>query len=102
MSRLVSCSLGVLVALGVSSFASAEQTLSSRLLSPNGRPVQEIRFGEEPGSGNLRVVVVTNGPTTGTTTLLTAVAAPNFWYDPLATAPTFTELVASATVFSVG
>lgn len=95
-------SLCALAALGVSSFAFADQVLSTKLVSPNGRPVQEIRFGAEPGGTNLRMVVVTNGPTAGTTTLLTAVGAPNLWYDPLAQAPAFTTVIPSGTVFSVG
>ena len=78
--------------------------LKSRLLTPNGRPVQEIRLANEPG-GNpalVRAMVVTNGPTSGTTTLLTAVANGNVWFDPSAATPTFTSVVASGTVFSVG
>jgi len=82
--------------------ASADETLSTRTVSPNGRPVQEIRFGEEPGGSNLRVVVLTNGPTAGTTTLLTAVGAAGAWTNPAAPPPPFTELIASGTAFSVG
>ncbi len=102
MSAYSLSALGALVALGVSSLACADQVLSSRSLSPNGRPVQEIRFGEEPGGNNLRVVIVTNGPTAGTTTLLTGVGAPHLWYDPSQQAPTFTDVIASGTVFSLG
>ena len=102
MSRLVLSALGALAALGVAASVQADETLSSRTVSPNGRPVQEIRFGAEPGGNQLRMVVVTNGPTAGTTTLLTAVGAPNLWYDPGQQPPPFTELIASGTVFSVG
>ena len=102
MSRYVLSALGALAALGVAASAQADETLSSRTVSPNGRPVQEIRFGAEPGSNQLRMVVVTNGPTAGTTTLLTAVGPPNLWYDPAQQPPPFTALIASGTVFSVG
>jgi hypothetical protein len=74
-----------------------------RAVAVNGRPVQEIRLAREPGSRTLmRAVVVTNGPTAGTTSLLTALADANAWPDSAAAAPVFTPVVASGTVFSVG
>lgn len=77
--------------------------VQSRNLSVNGRPIQEIRQAREPGSRILmRAVVVTNGPTAGTTSLLTAVADANAWPDPNAAAPVFTPVIASGTVFSIG
>lgn len=82
--------------------AFADQVLATRDLQPNGRQVQEIRFGEEPGSRNLRVLVLTNGPTAGTTTVLTAVASTAAWTDPSVPPPTFTTIIPSAAAFSIG
>ena len=80
------------------------EVVRSRIVSPNGRTVQEIRFGNEPGSNRRRVrmLIVTNGPTSGTTTLATAVADVNDWVDSNAPQPVFTEVIPSGTVFSAG
>jgi hypothetical protein len=90
-------------ALLTCSLTASAQVIRQRVLDVNGRTVQEIRLGNEPGSPRLvRMVVVTNGPTAGTTSLLTAVADVNDWMDPTAPAPTFTSVIPSGTVFSVG
>jgi hypothetical protein len=85
------------------SLAATAQVIRQRVVDVNGRTVQEIRFGNEPGSSRLlRIVVVTNGPTAGTTSLLTAVADVNDWVNPAAPAPVFTPIIDSGTAFSVG
>jgi hypothetical protein len=61
--------------------ALGDEILATKIVQVNGRPVQEIRLGEVPGSNNLRAVVVTNGPSAGTTSLLTAVGTPEQWLD---------------------
>lgn len=107
VNRLVRATLAVAsLLLLCASWSAAAQivTVRERSVTPNGRPVQEIRFGNEPGGGRtqMRVLVVTNGPTAGTTSLLTAVADANVWVDVGAPAPAFTPIIASGTVFSVG
>lgn len=79
-------------------------TVRSNTFNVNGRPVQEIRLGNEPGASRtqLRMMVLTNGPMAGTTTLLTAVGDANALVDSAVPAPTFTPVIASGTVFSVG
>lgn len=77
--------------------------IRSRTLAVNGRTVQEIRMGNEPGSERLvRLVVVTNGASPNTTSLLTAVADIDTWVDPARPAPPFTTVIDSGQVFSVG
>jgi hypothetical protein len=77
--------------------------VKERDIEVNGRTIQEIRLAREPGSRILmRAVVVTNGPVAGTTSLLTAVADANAWPDSAASAPVFTTVIPSGTVFSVG
>jgi hypothetical protein len=91
------------VVLLTCSLATTAQVIRQRVVEVNGRTVQEIRFGNEPGSPRLvRAVVVTNGPTAATTSLLTAVADVDDWVNPAAPAPTFTPIIASGTAFSVG
>jgi hypothetical protein len=78
-------------------------TLAERTVTPNGRTVQEIRLGADPsGPTMLRTMVITNGPTAGTTTLLTSVAEANALLAGTGAAPTFTTVLASATAFSLG
>lgn len=93
-----------LLCLFVASDLLAQVTvIRSRVVAVNGRTVQEIRAGNEPGSNTLlRAVVVTNGPTGGTTTLVTAVADVNDWVNGAAPAPVFASVIESGTVFSVG
>jgi len=106
-TAFVRFSPGLLVLLlsvfAVEAFAQAT-VVRTRTLAVNGRPVQEIRLANEPGGSRtlMRAVVVTNGPTAGTTSLMTAVADANVWADSTAAAPVFTPVVASGTVFSAG
>lgn len=91
-----------LAALLPGAVAHADQLLASKQVPINGRPIQELRLGDVPSGGTLRLVAVTNGPTAGTTTLVTAAGTRQQWLDPAVPAPTFTETIASGTVFSVG
>ena len=101
LRRIVATVVALVLLTG--SLAATAQVIQQRVVNVNGRTVQEIRFGNEPGSPTrLRIVVITNGPTAGTTSLLTAVADVNDWVNPSAPAPTFTPIIASGTVFSVG
>src|SRR5205085_3373501 len=94
--------LALLATLALPCAAHADELLLTRTMNPNGRPIQEIRLGEEPNSSNLRAVIVTNGPIAGTTTLLTAVGPPSAWTDPAVPPPTFTSVIPSGSIFSVG
>ncbi len=77
--------------------------LAERTVNPNGRTVQEIRIGADPsGATQLRTVVITNGPTAGTTSLLTAVTEVNALLAGTSPAPTWTTVIAAGTAFSLG
>lgn len=76
--------------------------LAERTVNPNGRTVQEIRIGADPsGATQLRTAVITNGPTAGTTSLLTAVTEVNALLAGTQ-APTWTTVIAAGTAFSLG
>jgi hypothetical protein len=77
--------------------------LAERTVNPNGRTVQEIRIGADPsGTTQLRTVVITNGPTAGTTSLLTSVTEVNALLAGTGPAPTWTTVIAAGTAFSLG
>lgn len=77
--------------------------LVERTVNPNGRTVQEIRIGADPsGATQLRTVVITNGPTAGTTSLLTSVTEVNALLAGTSPAPTWTTVIAAGTAFSLG
>jgi hypothetical protein len=101
-ARLACASAFAGISLFPAAAALGDEILATKIVQVNGRPVQEVRLGEVPGSNNLRVVVVTNGPTAGTTSLLTAVGTPEQWLDAATLAPTFTATIPSGTVFSLG
>ena len=91
-----------MLALFPAGSALAGELLRGRSVPVNGRPVLEIRLSEVPAGNNLRAVVVTAGPTAGTTSLLTAVGTPDQWLDSTVLPSNFQYLVESGTVFSVG
>jgi hypothetical protein len=93
----------ILLAALVPSAQAQLEILRSRTATPNGRTVQEIRLGEDPGGATaLRMAVITNGPTSGTTSLFTAVGDVDNWLDVGLTAPAFAPVIASGAIFSLG
>ncbi len=93
---------GALAAMALPAHAQLT-VLAERTVNPNGRTVQEIRVGADPsGATQLRTVVITNGPTAGTTSLLTTVTEVNALLAGTSPAPTWTTVIAAGTAFSLG
>lgn len=86
--------------LGLAAFADAAAL--TRVTSPNGRKVLEIRTGTQPNTGLLRTLVVTAGPIAQTTSLMVNTAFVSDIFGPNPPPMTWTVLVSSGTLFSLG
>ena len=73
----------------------------TRIVSPNGRPVLEVRTGVQPNINLLRTLVVTAGPISGSTSLLATSATPAQLFGPGAPPPGFTVIVSDGQLFSL-
>ena len=98
MSPLLLRCAAVLFGLATAADAGAQLT---RVTSPNGRKVLEIRTGAQPNTGLLRTLVVTAGPAAGTTSLMVNTAFVSDIFGPNPPPMTWTVLVSSGTLFSL-
>jgi hypothetical protein len=85
----------------------AAQSFQTRTVNGNGRNIFELRLGgttllpNAPNQG-LIVTAVTSGPTSGTTSLIAATFDGRTLFDAAVPPPTFTSVVATGSVFSLG
>lgn len=96
-SLLLRCTI---LLLGLAAFADAVAEI--RVTSPNGRKVLEIRAAAQPNTGLLRTVVITAGPMAQTTSLMVNTAFVRDIFGPNPPPMTWTVLVSSGTLFSLG
>lgn len=83
--------------------ASAQFGSFSRITSPNGRQVLEIRMGTMPANRNLVfTAVITAGPISGSTSLMLQQALARYIFNAAGPAPGWTVVRSSLTAFSLG
>lgn len=95
--------LAVFLLMAPSGEASAQFGNFSRITSPNGRKVLEIRMGTMPANRNLVfTAVITAGPISGSTSLMLQQALARDIFNPSGPAPGWTVVRSSLTAFSLG